>query len=952
MEHVLAERNLFDPFPAHKVTMQQVVFHTRKILRYEMLPIVEAEIAHSSAREDLRQLQISVSSALSHLMVFLYNVFRDGGGPTTITIPKIRNPNGEKYEKILTNRSGYLLSQLTRSGLFTNIFRDDHYQLEDDRKAVADGMSNLRTDTVYANDFLDPRGNVKIPKWLLEWEKDPKERAAMDLGNLFDHEDSGVEEFFRGKPSFTGAFLRGHGLAQELAKFVLVVEKAHRLAGQGGDLLVYGVANAQVNSMLQTYESLSRAVRSSVDLINQMAEIHFEKLVNQNQARDSSSKWIKHYKKVSFTIELLIIDLERADAAALHVRAQANALTLYDRLQKAKAETQNFVAQAEGYSKHVAGVLGMEYHAPMRPVILSTDENTIMSATNDPSYGQMMTSMAGIASPSALPAGGLGTPLGIAAAPYNPLSNLYRGGAANAQLALVRSASTDSENAANSDPSELIMVKSGITDSSINRVFIRLGNQTARISLEDNRLSGTGGLMLFEHVAKYCPTVKSINLYKNNLGTEGARALAAALTRPDFSLTRLDLNENDLGDEGAQFIISGLMANHTLTHLDLGYNGITDEGISDLPLVLDQEECTIKFMMLSGNKFTAAPLVPLYEIYQRRSNIVILDIGDPSDSKVPPAIAEKFQAIAHPRRHKYNEALQAAFIAEQMKASEPKLKRIDAASAGPVLKTRIKSLPPGQQVPVNTVRGKLSSVTVEEIDDEESASGTSAAGGSRSGSTVVSGRSSVPPADEVEEEDEQETQLKVEDYYPLIRVIQLLQPVCSTKEFGCVPKKTLIKAFDCAAYALKLPDITMTVEEYYECARIAGVVEVREIKKKGFPSKIGLALADQWRNYKVPVPPSTTICTPRVWKTFIKVCEIKPKAVHKRSSLLTWTKTIKPELQTESEEVLNSMIELAIYSGTLLMDLKVGKYTPNLEQKRYPIDRSVCPPFDLSSITR
>lgn len=944
MEHVLAEKNLFDPFPAHKVTMQQVVFRTRRIMRYEMLPIVEAEIAHSSAREDLRQLQISASAALGHLISFLYNIFRDGGGPVTMTVSKLRNPSGEKYEKILQNRSGFLLNKLMQSGLFATVFKDDHFQLEDGQKAVADGMMNMRTDTVYANDFLDARGNVKIPKWLLDWDTDPKERAATDLTNLFDHEDSGVEDFFRGQPMITGAFLRCHGLAQEMAKFILVVEKAHRLAGQGGDLLVYGVANAQVNAMLQTYESLTRAVRASVDRLNQIAEIHFERLVNENQARDSSSKWIKHFKKISFTIELLTTDLERADAAALHVRGQANSMTLYDRLQKAKAETQNFVAQAEGYSKHVAGVLGLDYQAPMRPVIIATDEKSIMASADAP-FGMSSSSSSGaLAAPSAVYGQGMvSTPLGIAAAPTNPLGDIYKGNAGKA-LSLVRSASTDSENAANQDPTELIMVKAGITDSSINRVFIRLGTQTARLSLEDNRLTGTGGLMLFEHIHKYCPTVKSLNLYKNNLGGEGARALAAALTRPDFLLTRLDLNENDLGDEGAQFIISGLMANHTLTHLDLGYNGITDEGICDLPMVLDQEDCAIKFMMLSGNTFTAAPLVPLYEIYQRRSNLVVVDIGDPSDNKVPPAIAEKFQTIAHPRRHAYNSALQAAFDAEKAREAEPKLRRIDAASAAPVLKTRIKSLPPGQQLPVATSK-KSSGVIIEEVDDEESGSSSSAmVRGGSIGSTLAA---SATSADTAEDEEEPEIQLQVEDYYPLIRVIQLLQPVCSTKEFGCVAKKTLIKAFDCSAYGLKLPDITMTVEEYYELARVAGVVEVREIKKKGYPSKIGLTLADQWKNYKVPLPPAVTHCTPKVWQKFIKVCQIKPKAVHKKSSLLTWTKTVKPELQSEAEDVLSSMIDLAIYSGTLIMDLKVGKYTPNLEQKRYPIDRAVCPPFEF-----
>ena len=919
---------------------------------YEMLPIVEAEIAHSSAREDLRQLQISIGAALTHLVSFMYNVFRNGGGPVTMTISKIRHPSGEKYERILANRSGFLLHKLMNSGLFVSVFPDEHFQFEDERKAISDGMSNMRVDVVNSNDFLDNRGNVKIPRWLVDYEQDPKERAAMDLGNLFDHEDSGWEPFFRGRPSVTGAFLRCHGLAQELAKFSLVVEKAHRLAGQGGDLLVYGVANAQVNAMLQTYEVLSRAVRASVDRLNQMAEVRFEFLVNQNQARDSSSKWIKHFKKVSFTIELLTGDLDRADTAALHVRAQANSLTLHERLEKAKAETENFVAQAEGYSRHVSGVLGIEYQPAPIPTIVTTDN--ALTTPDVPLGRQYASAMSGeivsgtssSLSNANLYQGSIVTPLGIAAAPTNPLGQVLAGSPNYAPIILqVRSPPTDETQ----KPDYLIMVKSGISDDNVNRVFIRLNPAIQRISLENNRLTGSGALALFEHVAKYCPTVKAINLYNNNLGPDGARALAAALTRPDFSLARLDLNSNDIGDEGAQYIIGGLLVNRSLTELDLGFNGITDRGIEDLKDVIGAEDCVLKFLKLAGNDFTVAALNPILEIFKRNANFVEIDIGDPTD-KVPAGLAEKFREVTHPRRHAYNAALQAKFVEEQLKAAEPKLKRIDpsAATAAPVLKTRVKSTPtspaPSLSHSGSGSNVRSGGVTVEELPDEPSTEERGSQG-SGSGAAASSSSSNVAYADL--EDEPYDVELKVEDYYPLIRIIQLLLPICKTKRYGCVAKKELRKAFEVAAYGTKLPDITMTFEEYYEAARAAGVVEIREIKKKGAPAKIGLVLTEQWRDYVVPRPENIIKTTPKVWQLFILCCKAKPNAQHKKSSILKWAKGIKTDLQTEAEDVLNAMVELSIYSGTMLMDLSAGKYTPNLAQKKYPIDTSVCPKFDI-----
>jgi hypothetical protein len=975
MDHVLSEANLFDPFPTHKSTMQQVVTRSKRILKYEMLPIVEAEIAHSSAREDLRQLQISVSAALSHLVSFLYNIFRSGSGPVTITISKLRTPVGEKYEKIKQNRAGYLLHRLMNSGLFSSVFLDDHFQLEDERKAVADGMTNQRLDVVSSNDFLDARGNVRIPKWLLEFVQDPKERAAIDLTNVFDHEDSGVESFFRGKAMITGCFLRCHGLAQELAKFVLVVEKAHRLAGQGGDLLVYGVANAQVNAMLQTYESLSRAVRQQVDRLNQMAEIHFEQLVNDNQARESSSKWVKHFKKVSFTLELLDGDLQRADEAALHVRAQANALTLHQRLQKAKTETENFVVQAEGYSRHVAGVLGIEYQPAIVPAVVSIDNaltvpdapmGRLLAESASSSFGQFNAggyNTAGIG-------GSYQTPLGIAAAPVNPLGAVLSG----SNLSTLQAAGYNSSGGAlvptgaNYAPSpnsgfppnrevnaeDLIMVKQGITDNSLNRVLIRLTPAVVRISLENNRLTGSGALALFEHVAKYCPSVKSINLYNNNLGPEGARALAAALTRPDHSLTRLDLNSNDIGDEGAQYIIGGLLANRTLTHLDLGYNGLTDRGIEDLKEVISAEDSVLKFLKISGNEFTAASLTPILALFERNPNFVEIDIGDPTD-KVPPGLADKFKAVTHPRRHAWNAALQAKYDAERAKAAEPKLKRIEGSNAGggpPLLKTKAKSPKEPVMVGANAsgsqggrAQGLSSGPTVEELPDDFPSSSSPSVG---SGSGASSSTAYSAQADFQYTDDEMtEVELQVEDYYPLIRVLQLLIPVCKTKQYGCIAKKELRKAFEVSAYGIKLPDITMTIEEYYEAARAAGVVELREIKKKGAPAKIGLALTDQWKKYAIPKPANIAKINNKAWSLFIQCCKLKPNAQHKKSSIARWARTVKTELQNEAEDVLSAMVELSIYSATMIMDLSAGKYTPNLTQKRYPIDLSVCPKFEF-----
>jgi Ran GTPase-activating protein (RanGAP) involved in mRNA processing and transport len=69
------------------------------------------------------------------------------------------------------------------------------------------------------------------------------------------------------------------------------------------------------------------------------------------------------------------------------------------------------------------------------------------------------------------------------------------------------------------------------------------------------------------------PEIKSLNLSYNNIGAEGAKALAA-----NQSLSTLNLRANNIGDEGAK----ALAANQSLSTLNLRYNNIGDEGAKAL----------------------------------------------------------------------------------------------------------------------------------------------------------------------------------------------------------------------------------------------------------------------------------------------------------------------------------------------------------------------------------
>ena len=54
--------------------------------------------------------------------------------------------------------------------------------------------------------------------------------------------------------------------------------KAEKCAGGGGDLLIYGFANKQLNGLLETYRALVKTVRSQFEVLTRISELRFQQV--------------------------------------------------------------------------------------------------------------------------------------------------------------------------------------------------------------------------------------------------------------------------------------------------------------------------------------------------------------------------------------------------------------------------------------------------------------------------------------------------------------------------------------------------------------------------------------------------------------------------------------------------------------------------------------------------
>jgi len=184
------------------------------------------------------------------------------------------------------------------------------------------------------------------------------------LSHIFVGKESGLEEFFRGNTFIAYKYLKAHALLLELGGLFIVIDKAANCAKQGGTLLVYGVANAQLNALLDSTKQMIQAIRDEFTGVCKIAECAFEDLVRQNKATEGRSKWMGHFKHVFPASNQINEAVKQVLEDINLIKQQANSMTLYERFQQAQNDTADFLKSAEGFSQRTAVVTGEPYVPP------------------------------------------------------------------------------------------------------------------------------------------------------------------------------------------------------------------------------------------------------------------------------------------------------------------------------------------------------------------------------------------------------------------------------------------------------------------------------------------------------------------------------------------------------------------------------------------------------------
>jgi Ran GTPase-activating protein (RanGAP) involved in mRNA processing and transport len=121
-------------------------------------------------------------------------------------------------------------------------------------------------------------------------------------------------------------------------------------------------------------------------------------------------------------------------------------------------------------------------------------------------------------------------------------------------------------------------------------------------------------------------TITTLNFACNNIGIEGAIAIAGMLEK-NTTITTLDLWGNKIGDAGAKAIADALKVNNTITTLELWCNEIGDDGAKAIAGMLEKNE-TITKLDLWGNKIGADGVIELGRACAGKKNITVVFLNN------------------------------------------------------------------------------------------------------------------------------------------------------------------------------------------------------------------------------------------------------------------------------------------------------------------------------------
>ncbi|ETV68205.1 hypothetical protein H257_15784 [Aphanomyces astaci] len=351
----------------------------REILEYRVLPIIETERAHASAKEQLTVLEAKGQDALVHGVQFLFYVFRNSpNAPNDCTIGNLQSQQHAGMRDAMNTKSGQMLQLLLETPGFKELFPTSVYATSQKEKSshqllltnTPDEKKMLAQTAV----FCDDHQNAMVPALLGPLTNPAEYLKQSNSGVVALPADTAGPAFDK--------FCRLHAMLKLMADLIVSCRKARLLAGPGGDLLVYGPGGDAVRRLLQSWQAVQGEVRQLVTEMTTLGVQELDKL-KTNQERN----WRNCFKEVLSIQGYINNDISACVEPIQQIYRNTDPAKVQRMLKEFREATGQWVEENSSICSQISGTLGLPGPQVARPLgkaadieLIEDDESAVPSA--------------------------------------------------------------------------------------------------------------------------------------------------------------------------------------------------------------------------------------------------------------------------------------------------------------------------------------------------------------------------------------------------------------------------------------------------------------------------------------------------------------------------------------------------------------------------------------------
>lgn len=319
--NAISSNSIFHQRNTHQTAFIGFIAEVINRLEVSILYCVKLVLSRKSAREYFSELYLSNKKLLRNLIRFLFYVYNDAEViPQTFSIREISQPTLPAYKVALNTISGELLRLLVNTASFSQAYDLNlpcHSQnigkynflkikIESTEKELVSADSIHTQIKSYTPVF--PKICTANLIYIYNWFKVEDEQITVSSKESF-MKKSGIIKECRNS-ELMEEFLLLHGYIEKLSFFCIIINSLYDLAGEAGNLLLFGYASQVILSVLNNAKDFFHTLETCVRRLYEKAHELYLKFEN-HEAEACNPGWSsKNYPHLNKTFGYLIDNMQ------------------------------------------------------------------------------------------------------------------------------------------------------------------------------------------------------------------------------------------------------------------------------------------------------------------------------------------------------------------------------------------------------------------------------------------------------------------------------------------------------------------------------------------------------------------------------------------------------------------------------------------------------------------